>query len=78
MNWIPIIFVIFKVIVLSTGMFFAVKWHYDQGQKGRNDKTFAVTSTAFKVAGAFVFMAFVMLFFTYELCSKFGLDMSMP
>ena len=33
MEWIPIVFVTFKVLVLATGMFFAIKWHYDQGKK---------------------------------------------
>lgn len=33
MEWFPIVFVTFKVLVLVTGMFFAIKWHYDQGKK---------------------------------------------
>jgi hypothetical protein len=33
MDWIPVVFVTFKFLVLGTGMFFAVKWHYDQGKK---------------------------------------------
>jgi hypothetical protein len=36
MDWIPIVFVTFKVLVLGTGMFFAVKWHYDQGKKDKD------------------------------------------
>jgi hypothetical protein len=35
MDWIPAVFVAFKLLVLGTGMFFAVKWHYDQGKKGK-------------------------------------------
>ena len=30
MEWIPIVLVTFKALVLGTGMFFAIKWHYDQ------------------------------------------------
>lgn len=30
MEWIPIVFVIFKVLVLGTGMFYAIKWHFDR------------------------------------------------
>lgn len=26
----------FKVLVLGTGMYFAIKWHYDQGKKGKD------------------------------------------
>lgn len=33
MDWIPIVFVIFKFLVLGTGMYYAIKWHYDQGKK---------------------------------------------
>ena len=33
MEWVPTVFIAFKVLVLGIGMFFAVKWHYDQGKK---------------------------------------------
>lgn len=33
MDWFPIVFIAFKVLVLGTGMFFAIKWHYDKGRK---------------------------------------------
>ncbi|WP_157072103.1 hypothetical protein [Cupriavidus sp. HPC(L)] len=32
-DWFPIVFIVFKVLVLGTGMFFAIKWHYDKGRK---------------------------------------------
>ena len=35
MDWVPIVFVTFKVAVFGTGMFFAIKWHYDQGKKAK-------------------------------------------
>src|SRR3989344_5950481 len=35
MDWVPIVFIVFKVAVFGTGMFFAIKWHYDQGRKRR-------------------------------------------
>jgi hypothetical protein len=37
MEWVPITFLIFKGTVLFTGMFFAIKWHYDQDRKKKND-----------------------------------------
>ena len=37
MDWVPIVFVTFKVAVFGTGMFFAIKWHYDQGKKAKNE-----------------------------------------
>lgn len=36
MDWVPIVFIVFKVAVFGTGMFFAIKWHYDQGKKAKN------------------------------------------
>lgn len=37
MDWVPIVFVTFKVLVFGTGMFFAIKWHYDQGKKAKEE-----------------------------------------
>ena len=37
MDWVPIVFVVFKVAVFGTGMFFAIKWHYDQGKKAKEE-----------------------------------------
>lgn len=33
MDWVPIVFIVFKLLVFGTCMFFAIKWHYDQGKK---------------------------------------------
>ncbi|AGB74723.1 hypothetical protein RTCIAT899_PC04630 (plasmid) [Rhizobium tropici CIAT 899] len=32
-DWFPLVFILFKVLVLGTGMFFAIKWHHDQGKQ---------------------------------------------
>jgi len=37
-DWFPIVFIVFKVVVLGTGMFFAIKWHHDQAKKDEQDK----------------------------------------
>lgn len=37
MEWVPIVFITFKVLVFGTGMFFAVKSHYDLGKKKRRE-----------------------------------------
>ncbi|VXC13994.1 hypothetical protein LUTEI9C_80167 [Luteimonas sp. 9C] len=37
-DWFPIVFIVFKVVVLGTGMFFAIKWHHDQAKKDAQDK----------------------------------------
>ena len=33
MEWVPVFLIVFKVIVLGTGMFFSIKWHHDQDKK---------------------------------------------
>lgn len=33
----PLIFFPFKFIVLGIGMYFAIKWHYDQDNKKRQE-----------------------------------------
>ncbi|MDO5102182.1 MAG: hypothetical protein Q4D91_04680 [Lautropia sp.] len=38
MDWVPIIFGIFKLTVLLIAAFFAIKWHYDQGKKEKARK----------------------------------------
>ena len=37
MDWVPIVFIVFKVAVFGTGMFFAIKWHYDKGKKAKEE-----------------------------------------
>jgi hypothetical protein len=37
MEWVPIVFIVFKVAVFGTGMFFAIKWHYDQGKNAKEE-----------------------------------------
>jgi hypothetical protein len=76
MDWIPIVFVTFKVLVLGTGMFFAIKWHYDQGKKEKEKR--AVLRTAGKVAAVFVLSAVGLVVVTFVLASKLGLDLTFP
>lgn len=38
MEWIPVVFITFKVIVFGTCMFFAIKWHHDQGKKKKAEE----------------------------------------
>ena len=76
MDWIPIVFVVFKVLVLGTGMFFAIKWHYDQGKLGKGKETRAVLRAAGKVAAAFVALLLVLGLVTLGLLRLFGLDLS--
>ena len=76
MDWIPIVFVTFKVLVLGTGMFFAIKWHYDQGKKGKVQERRAVLRAAGKVAAIFVLSLVGLGLFTFALGGMLGLDLT--
>jgi heme/copper-type cytochrome/quinol oxidase subunit 2 len=74
MEWIPIVLVTFKVLVLGTGMFFAVKWHYDQGAKeqDREKEKRAVLRAAAKVTAVFVLALLVLGYGTFGLIRMLG------
>ncbi|MDE2000360.1 MAG: hypothetical protein KGI52_15700 [Burkholderiales bacterium] len=79
MDWVPAVFIVFKVLVLSIGMFFAVKWHYDQGRKDTGkEQLSAVLCAGGKVAVLFVLLLLVLLLLTFALGKKLGLDLTFP
>ncbi|MDM0035433.1 hypothetical protein QTI33_25100 [Variovorax sp. J22P271] len=77
MDWVPIVFIAFKVLVFGTGMFFAIKWHYERGKKGK-DKQSAVLRTGGKVAAVFVLSLLGLSLLAFGLGSMLGLDLSFP
>jgi hypothetical protein len=77
-DWTPVIFVTFKVLVLVTGMFFAIKWHYDQGKTGKAKETRAVLRAGSKVAAVFVLLLLGLVFITFALARMLGLDLTYP
>lgn len=38
MDWVPIIFGIFKLTVLIVAAYFAIKWHYEKGKEEKAKK----------------------------------------
>jgi predicted histidine transporter YuiF (NhaC family) len=79
MEWVPTVFIAFKAIVLCTGMFFAIKWHYDQAKKENGAaKQRAVLIASAKVIAVFVLLLVGLLFLTFGLGSMLGLDLSFP
>ena len=78
MEWFPIVFFTFKALVLGTGMFFAIKWHYDQGKKknGMDRRTLALGVA--KVVLIFVVLLAVLGYLTLLLVRKLGLDWTIP
>jgi hypothetical protein len=77
-DWFPIVAFAFKFLVLGTGMFFAVKWHYDQGKKGKHQERRAVLRTAGKVAVIFVVLVLGLVFGTLFFARWLGMDLSIP
>ena len=78
MDWIPIVLMTFKILVLGTGMFFAIKWHYDQGTKEKERDMRAVLRAGGKVAAVFVLSLLGLVFFTFFLGRRLGLDLTWP
>ena len=80
MDWIPIVFVTFKVLVLGTGMFFAIKWHYDQGQNEKETEMEkrSVLRAGGKVAAVFVLSLLGLVLVTFALSRMLGLDLTFP
>lgn len=78
MDWVPIVFVTFKVLVLCIGMFFAIKWHYDQGKKGKAKEARAVLRASGQVAAVFVLSLMSLGFVAFILIRTLGLDFTFP
>ena len=76
MDWIPLVFVTFKFLVLGTGMFFAVKWHYDQGKKKEEKR--AVLRAGSQVAAVFMLSILGLGLVTFVLIRMLGLDLTFP
>ena len=76
MDWVPIVFIAFKALVFGVGMFFAIKWHYEQGKKGKEgkEKQGAVLRAGGKVAAVFVLSLLGLGLVTYFLIRMLGLD----
>jgi len=80
MDWIPIVLVAFKVLVLGIGMFFAIKWHYDQGTKAKDKEMErrAVLRASGKVVAVFLLLLVGLGVATFVLGDMIGLDLSFP
>lgn len=80
MDWFPIVAGTFKVLALGTGMFFAIKWHYDQGKKEQDKakEKRAVLRAVGKVAAVFVLSLLGLGLVTFIIISRLSLDLSLP
>lgn len=75
-DWVPVVFITFKVLIFGTCMYFAIKWHYDQGKKGMDKR--ALLRTGGKVAAVFILALVGVLLFTFGIASMLGMDLSLP
>ena len=71
-DWTPVFFVAFKVVIFGICMFFAIKWHYDQGKKG--DKR-ALLRASGKIAAAFTLGLLLVGFIAFGLAKSLGMDL---
>lgn len=78
MEWFPIAAGTFKVLALATGMYFAIKWHYDQGKKEKAMERRAVLRAGGLLAAGFVLLLVGLGVLTFALGRKLGLDLSFP
>jgi hypothetical protein len=78
MEWFPVVAFTFKFLVLGTGMFFAIKWHYDQGKKGKEKERRAVLGAAAKVAAVFVLLLLALVLGTFLVAKRLGMDLTLP
>lgn len=73
MDWVPIIFGTFKIVALCTAMFFSIKWHYDQGEKG---ETRALIRSGAKMVAIFVVALIAVGLVAILLSRMLGLELS--
>ena len=77
-DWTPIVLVTFKALVLGTGMFYAIKWHYDQGKKDKDKakQNRAVLRASGKVVAVFMLLLLALGIVTFFVVRMAGLEMS--
>lgn len=76
MDWVLIVFVVFKSLVFATGMYFAIKWHYDREKKWAGRSVLLRAGARF--VAVFVLLLLVLLALTFGLASTLGMDLSLP
>ncbi|SIQ55656.1 hypothetical protein [Pseudacidovorax sp. RU35E] len=75
MEWVPVAFIALKALVFVATMFFAIKWHYEQGQSLSKR---ALLLTAGKVAAVFVVVLAAVLLLTFGVAAGLGMELRLP
>lgn len=76
MDWVLITFATFKGLVFVTGMYFAIKWHYDR-EKLQADRR-VLLRTGARYGAVFVMLLLALLALTFGLARMLGMDLSLP
>ena len=74
MEWTPVAFGMFKALALGIAMYYAIKWHYDQGGK---EERIAVLRTGGVMAAAFLTLLLIVGTIAFALSNMLGLDLSL-
>lgn len=75
-DWVLIVFVVFKGLVFAAGMYLAIKWHYDREKPAAGRQ--ALLRAGAKLAGVFVLLLVVLLALTFGLARTLGMDLGLP
>ena len=76
MDGVLIVFVLFKGLVFVTGMYFAIKWHYDREKTGADRR--ALLGMGAKFLALFLLLLLALLTVTFWLARSLGMDMNLP
>lgn len=75
MEWVPTVFIIFKVVVLAIGMYLAVKWHYDKTKRLKGGDPRAALRGIAVIVVIFVVLVAGLLMLTMRFGRMLGLDL---
>ena len=75
-DWVLVFFVLFKGLVFVAGMYFAVKWHYDQEKKPASVQRLVLAGARY--TALFLLALLLVLAFTLGLARMLGMDLSLP
>ncbi|MFG6461879.1 hypothetical protein ACG04Q_09880 [Roseateles sp. DXS20W] len=76
MDWVLIVFVLFKGGVFLAGMYFAIKWHYDREKQWADRRVLLRAGARF--LAVFAVLLLVLLALTFGLARMLGMDLSLP
>lgn len=80
MDWVPVVLFTFKILVFGTGMFFAVKWHYDKEKEGRGNGKRVALRAGGTARGIFVLalLGLGLALVTFVLIGTSSLELTFP